>query len=185
MGRRRGGTNKPKQEFAFPSPEQPPVTDAELDAEIDGTAPEAAKYEPTGFADRSAQRRKEYKEKKDIAQAVKEIPQIFTPEQVVWVFDAYVGAVSFIFALVLKADFKIIWEELKLDDDVKKVWAKPLAKIASKYAPSAWAGMTAEIELVASMGIWTVTGFGRAKKVVEDKRQTITLEPSMRGVGAN
>lgn len=112
--------------------------------------------------------------KRETSKAAAEIPEIFTSDQVEWVFDAYVAIICFIYSLLLKTDYKALETELKFDEDVKKQMAKPLAKICSKYAPSAWAGMTAEIELIMTLSVWTVASFGRAKNVavaVEEKKK--------------
>jgi hypothetical protein len=172
-------TKKNRQTFAFPSTDQESFTDAELDAQIDGTV--SAGKPSTKTADtRRKQLEKDADDKKKNAQAVKDIPQIFTPDQVVWVFDVYVGGICFIFSLLLKCEFKVLYEELKLDEDVKLAWAKPLARVASKYAPAEWAGMTAEIELCASLGIWTAAAFGRSKAIAEkekEKKEAETRKP--------
>lgn len=151
-----------RQQFNFPAAEQPsPLSDAEIDAQIDG-----------GEAPVSLNKiREKNKAKKDAADLVKQIPEIFTPEQVAWVFDVYVVLICFVFSILLKCEFKILHDELKLDDDVKLLWAKPLAKVVSKYAPAEWAGMTAEIELVACVGLWTATAFARARQTVEKEKE--------------
>jgi hypothetical protein len=153
MGRR------PKKQFSFPSTAEPVPTDAELDAAIDGT--EAVVKEI----------KKDSAKKSAVAQAIKEIPQIFTPEQVAFVFDLYVGLLCFIYAFIFKCDFKPLFEELKFDEAEKMTLAKPLAKIASKYAPSEWAGMSAEIELCASIGMYTVMSFKRAELVAKREKE--------------
>lgn len=104
-------------------------------------------------------------EKEKVKKAAAAIPEIFTPEQVVWCFDAYVAILSFVYSLVLKTDYKAIQDELEFSPEQKEQMAKPLAKICSKYAPSEWAGMTAEIQLVTMLGVWTVASFQRARNV--------------------
>lgn len=170
MGRKR------RQAFNFPSEEQPAVTD-ELDAQIDrelaeaaGEASETAKQETATRITKDAER------KKKVAAAVKEIPQIFSPEQVSWLFNVYAGALSFIYSYLFKYEFETIFEALKFDDDLALTMAKPLAKICSKYAPSEWAGMTAEIELCASLGMWTVRSYGMAKVAVNADRDKKAIE---------
>lgn len=150
------------------------MTDAELDAAIDGDVSASASFNKTA---ESARR------KKAAADLVKQIPEIFTPEQVVWVFDVYVGLICFVFSLLLKTEFKALHDELKLDEDVKILWAKPLARVASKYAPTEWAGMTAEIELIACLGLWTATAFGRAQNVA--KKEAEKAELSKRATARN
>lgn len=112
--------------------------------------------------------------KEKVKAAAAAIPEIFTPEQVEWVFDAYVGILCFAYSIILKIDFMALWDELKLDDELKKQLSKPLAKICSRYAPAKWAGHTPEIELLTMMGIWTVSSFKRARLVqvaIEEKRR--------------
>ena len=104
-------------------------------------------------------------EKEKVRKAAAAIPEIFTPEQVEWVFDGYVAILSFVYSLALKTDFSAIQEELSFSKEQKESLSKPLAKICSKYAPSEWAGMTAEIQLVTMLGVWTVASFQRAKNV--------------------
>jgi hypothetical protein len=141
MGRR----SKIKQAFAFP------VDSESLDAAVPSSSPEVDKVVS------------ESKKKKEIQSAVAAIPEIFTPEQVVWVFDVYVAILSFVYSLVLKSDFKAISSELSMEEAEKQTMAKPLARVLSKYAPSEWAGMQPEIELITCMGIWTVTSYKRAQ----------------------
>jgi hypothetical protein len=169
---------KRRQSLHFPTVEQDAILDAEIDASIDsGAEPQPQKTPPKTSKKTSFEKiEQDAADKKKNAQVVKEIPQIFTPEQVVWIFDVYVGGVCFVFSILLKTEFKAIYEELKLDDDVKLAWAKPLAKIVSKYAPSEWAAMTAEIELIASVGLWTVAAFQRSKNVAEKEREKKEME---------
>lgn len=121
------------------------------------------------------------KEKKKVLEAVKEIPEIFTPEQIEWVFDAYVGILCLVYCNILKTDFMALWEELKFDDETKKSLSKPLAKICSKHAPASWAANTAEIEIVMMLGVWTASSFKRAKNVqqaqLEKKRDAERTQP--------
>jgi hypothetical protein len=109
------------------------------------------------------------KEKERIKEAVASIPDIFSPEQVEWCFDAYVAILCFIYTIVLKTDFKALQDELKIDDDTKKHLSVPLAKVCSKYAPSKLASMSAEIELITTLGLYTVSTFQRARKVAADQ----------------
>lgn len=128
------------------------------------------------------------KEKKKVLEAVKEIPEIFSPEQVEWLFDAYAGILSFVYSIILKTDFNALWEELKFPDDVKKSVSKPLAKICSKHAPASWAAHTSEIEVLTMLGVWTATSFKRARTVQQeqlkkkiDAERTKPVEPMRRG----
>jgi hypothetical protein len=124
--------------------------------------------------DTAAQLKDNAAEKEEVKKAAATIPEIFTPEQVAWVFDVYVGIISFVYSLVLKCDFKAIQEELEFTAEQKDAMAIPLAKICSKYAPSEWAGMTAEIQLIMTLGIWTVASFQRARnvqKAIEEKKK--------------
>lgn len=128
-------------------------------------------------------------DKKRIAAAAKEIPVIFKPEQVEWVFDAYVAILCFTYSIILKTDYSALETELKFDNDEKEMMAKPLAVICSKYCPSQWAGMSAEIQLITSLSIWTVSSFKRAKTVAEkekekerDKNRTQAVAPMQRAV---
>jgi len=102
-----------------------------------------------------------------VKKAAAAIPEIFTPGQVEWVFDAYTAVLSFLYSLTLKTDFEAIQTELEFSQSQKEMMAKPLAKICSKYAPSEWAGMTDEIQLVTMLGLFTVSSFKRAKMVKE------------------
>lgn len=172
MGRRK----KTIQDFNFPSDNQPSLSDAEIDATIDGTVPGGPVTPLRDFtkkttADKTEKIKKDNTEKKEATQAVKDIPEIFSPDQVAWVLDCYVVAMSFVFSIVMKAEYKIIYEELKLDDEVKAAWSKPLAKIISKHAPSQWAYMTAEIELIGCLAIYSVTGFQRARVAVQRENE--------------
>jgi hypothetical protein len=177
MGRRRGGTNKPKQTFAFPSEEQPvagteQLTDEQLDRAIDtGEFPPEVKVEQPSEAVRVEQIRQKYQKKKDLVQLAKEIPEIIKPEQVAWVFDIYELALSFVLSIALKADYAVIHEELKMDEDQKLVFAKPLARIANKYVPTEWASYSAEIELITTMGIYTATSYGRAQTALRKAKR--------------
>jgi hypothetical protein len=120
-------------------------------------------------------------DKKKVKEAAAAIPEIFTPEQVVWCFDAYVAILSFVYSLVLKVDYKAIQDELEFSPEQKEQMAKPFAKICSKYAPSEWAGMTAEIQLVTMLGVWTVASFQRARNVqktlVEKEKDATRTRP--------
>lgn len=143
------------QSVSFPSTDSPAIVDA-------ATAP---------IAEIIAANESDAKQKKDVKKSADAVPEIFRPEQVAWVFDVYVVALSFIFSITLKADYKIIHDELKFEDAEKDAMAKPLARIASRYAPTAWAGMTAEIELITTLGIWSVTSFRRAQMVATADRE--------------
>ena len=105
--------------------------------------------------------------KQKILDAAKQIPEIFTPDQVKWVFDAYVAILCFVYSIALKTEFKALQDELEFSEEQKDAMAKPLARICSKYAPASWAAMAPEIELVTMLGLFTVASFGRAKLVVE------------------
>ena len=118
--------------------------------------------------------RENAQEKKEVKTAIAEIPEIFTTEQVMFVFDVYVGAISFIYSLILKTDFTAINDELKMEEEQKRLLAEPLAKVCSKYAPAEWAGATAEIQVISMLGIWTATSFQRARNVqkqLEEKKR--------------
>lgn len=110
-------------------------------------------------------------DKKSIAAAAKEIPVIFKPEQVEWVFDAYVAILCFTYSIILKTDYSALETELKFDKEEKEMMAKPLAVICSKYCPAQWAGMSAEIQLITSLSIWTVASFKRAKTVAQAEKE--------------
>jgi hypothetical protein len=125
--------------------------------------------------------------KDSVRKAAAAIPEIFTPEQVKWVFDAYVSILCFVYSIVLKTDFKVLENELEFSEDEKEAMAKPLAKICSKYAPASWAGMSAEIELVTCLSIWTVASFRRAQNVAvkeeekkRDAQRTHPVQPMRR-----
>lgn len=189
-----------RQSVSFPSATQPVFTAEELDAEIDGgkvedlnapAAPAVTSNKDTAAAPRLdttadlllEKQKKDVHRKQEAAKIIKEIPQIFTPDQVAWIFDVYVGAICFVFSMLLKCEFKSLYDELQLDQDVKLAWAKPLAKVASKYAPAEWAGMTAEIELIGSVGLWTATAFGRSKQIAEKERAEKEMELRNRRAG--
>jgi hypothetical protein len=110
-------------------------------------------------------------EKRRVAEAAGKIPEIFTPDQVKWCFDTYVAILCFVYSLVLKTDFKALQTELEFTEEQKDAMAKPLARICSKYAPSSWAGMSAEIELIAMLGVYTVSSFQRAKNVAAKEEE--------------
>lgn len=122
------------------------------------------------------------KEKEGVKKAVEAIPEIFTPDGVKWVFDVYVGLISFIYSLLLKVDFKEINDELKFEEDQKDQLAIPLAKILSKHAPASWAGSTAEIQLITMMGVWTVASFQRARNVQRKAEEAKKAENRTRPV---
>jgi hypothetical protein len=125
--------------------------------------------------------RADAEDKRKVADAVKEIPQIFTPENVEWCFDVYVAVLSFLYSFALKTQFTAIQDELEFSDEQKKQLAVPLAKVLSKYAPKEWAGRTDEIQLITMMGIWTVSSIQRArniaKKEEEKKRDAERTQP--------
>jgi hypothetical protein len=156
-----GGDNDRVQSSAFPS--------AETD-NSNATQPVAA-----------AKISSDAKEKENILEAAKKIPEIFTAKQVKWVFDAYVAVLCFVYSIALKTDFSALQDELAFSEEQKDSLAEPLAKICSKYAPSSWAGMSAEIELVTMMGVWTVASFQRARNVAkaqeEKKRDAERTQP--------
>jgi hypothetical protein len=110
-------------------------------------------------------------DKERVKKAASIIPEIFTPDDVIWVFDVYVGILCFIYSLTLKCEFKVLQDELDFTPEQKELMAKPLAKICSKHAPAEWAGMTAEIQLIAQLGIWTVASFQRARNVVKAEEE--------------
>lgn len=120
-------------------------------------------------------------EKEKVKRAMAAIPEIFTPEQVEWVFDAYVAILSFVYSIALKTDFDAIQTELEFSKEQKEMLSKPLARICSKYAPPSWAGMSAEIQLVTMLGVWTVASFQRARNVAraqeEKKRDAERTQP--------
>jgi hypothetical protein len=125
------------------------------------------------------------KEKERIAEAARNIPEIFTPEQVKWVFDVYVGILCFVYSIILKTDFAALQKELEFDEEQKNSMAVPLAKICSKYAPSSWAGMSAEIQLVSQLGLFTIASFQRAKNVAREQEEkkvekTVPVQPMHR-----
>jgi hypothetical protein len=149
MGRR---TKRQKQEFNFPTQD---ISDAELNSV--SSAPKSS----------TEHWQKDAEEKGKQLSAVASIPEVFRPDQVEFIFDVLAIVLSFIYSQILKYDFKVIHEELAFDKEMKERLSIPLARICSKYAPSEWAGMTAEIELCTTMGIWMVAGFGRAKDAVQ------------------
>lgn len=131
--------------------------------------------------------RTDAEQKRRVAAAAKEIPDIFEPEQVEWVFNIYVSILCFVYSIILKVDIELLAEELKFTPEETALMAKPLAKICSKYAPAEWAGMSAEIQLITSLGVWTVMSFKRAQKVVEkeeekkrDRTRTRAVDPMPR-----
>jgi hypothetical protein len=159
MGRKAGGKNKKNrvvQESSFPS-----------------TAEESVAFSFTNEPEISTSLHDENEKKKKAFKEVEDIPEIFLPEQVAFVLDIYVTTLCFIFSMVLATDFKPLYEELKFEDDFKESLSKPLARICSKYAPHEWAGMQPEIELITSLGLWSVTAFSRAREVQkkEEKRK--------------
>lgn len=141
-----------KQSISFPSENQ----DAALDSVFTATAEEV---------------KADAKTKKEVKKAAEEIPVIFTAEQVSFILHLYVFLISFILSFVLKVDFKKVHEELKLEDAEALRVAEPLARVASKHAPATWAGMTAEIELIAWAGIWTVTAFRRVSAIADAEKK--------------
>src|SRR5882724_10192099 len=171
MGRRPGGKNRSytsiggaqepaAQTSAFPSAES---------TATEQTPPMAARISSDA------------KEKESILEAAKKVPEIFTAENVKWVFDAYLAILCFVYSIALKTEYSALQEELSFDEEQKNMLAEPLAKICSKYAPSSWAGMAPEIQLVSQMGIWTVASFQRAKNVArkeqEKKRDAERTQP--------
>jgi hypothetical protein len=164
---------KRKQKFAFPSQDQPAadaaINDREIDLEIDGSK---------NLIPQNIWTRVDSDKKSNITPA--EIPQIFTPEQVTWIFDAYVGLISLLFAFLLKYEFKIIFQELQFDAEDKMNFAKPLSRIISKHSPASWAQHSDEIQLIGAMGIWTAASFGRAKLAIRKAAQK--KEDEMRNI---
>jgi hypothetical protein len=156
MGRKR---KKEKQQFSFPTQD---TTDQEFDAIVDGEKVSSSSADHW---------KKNAEEKGKQAAAVANIPEIFRPDQVSFIFDILAIVLSFIYSQILKYDFKVIHEELAFDAEQKERLSIPLARICSKYAPSEWAGMTAEIELCCVIGVWMVAGFGRAKQAVAKDQQ--------------
>lgn len=162
---------KKRQAFQFPQADQPAsdVSDAELDAFID--AEKAADAATDAKKDKARKLKADGEQKKAVLDAAKAIPEIFKPEDVKFAFDVYVGVICFLFSIAYKCDFTALYEELKLDEPTKEHLAKPLAKVFSKYAPAEWAGMTAEIELISFVGIWTVAAMPRAKTIADKEKQ--------------
>jgi hypothetical protein len=126
-------------------------------------------------------------EKDSVKKAVAAIPEIFTPEMVGWLFDVYVGIISFVYSLILKVDFNEISKELEFTEEQKELMSKPLARILSKHAPASWAGISDEIQLITQIGIWTVVSFKRAKMVQDriaekkkDAERTTPVAPMRR-----
>jgi hypothetical protein len=157
-----------KQKFNFPS--------AEETASLDSIVNPAATAEEIK-ADATA--------KKELKKAADEIPQIFSAEQVAFILHLYVFIVSFILAYALKVDFKKVHEELSLEPKEALKIAEPLARVISKHAPAKWAGMTAEIEIIAWLGVWTTMAYRRVgiisdaekeskKKVAQNPQATTT-----------
>jgi hypothetical protein len=136
---------------------------------------------PSSVNSPAAEFERDATEKRDVKKAVAEIPEIFKPEAVAWLFDVYVGIVSFVYSLVLKVEFKEISEELEFTEEQKNELAKPLARILSRHAPASWAAHSDEIQLLTQMGIWTVVSFKRAKmvqeKVSEKKKDANRTQP--------
>jgi hypothetical protein len=173
---------KAKQKFNFPSADQPPaetasLTDAELDAQIDCAESEKADAKTDRII-------KDARKKKQAAQAVKEIAPIFTADQLKWVPNFYAALLAFILSFVLKYDYEVIFDAIKFDDEQSLALANPLARIASKYAPSEWAAMTAEIEICMALGMYSVRAYGSAKNAIEAdrkrKQQMETQRPQSR-----
>jgi hypothetical protein len=125
---------------------------------------------------------RESKIKQQNKDAEAKYPEIFSEESVAWIPNAYVGFISFIHSQVLKCKWKVVFEELKFDDEQSKMMAKPIAKIASKYAPAKWAGETAEIELITMLGIFTAMSFNRAKMAVAKDKEKKETESKRRPV---
>ena len=104
--------------------------------------------------------------KQQVAEAVREIPEIFEPEQIEGLLDVYSVILAFLFSVVLKAPFDIIHPAIKMDNDFKKSVSKPLAKLLSKLAPVEWAGMKDEIQVGIAVIIYSAASFGHAKSAV-------------------
>jgi hypothetical protein len=131
----------------------------------DETVQATAFPQSTSVAPAAEELREDATKKEEVKKAAAAIPEIFTPENVEWAFDVYVGILSFVYSLVLKCDFKAINDELDFTKEQKESMSKPLARILSKHAPAEWAGMTDEIQLVMTLGVWTVASFQRARNV--------------------
>lgn len=120
-------------------------------------------------------------EKNKVLDAVNKIPDIFTPEDVAWFFDVYVGLLCYVYSIVLKTDFKALYDELEFKDSQKKDMAVPLSKILSKTVPASWAGLKNEIQLIGMLGVYTVVSFKRAQMVankeVEKKKDAERTQP--------
>jgi hypothetical protein len=109
--------------------------------------------------------------KKEVLEAINKIPEIFTPADVKWCFDVYVGILCFVYSIVLKCDFKALQKELEFTDEQKDMMAVPLAKIASKTVPASWASLKNEFQLIGMLGIYTVTSFKRAQNVAKEEAE--------------
>jgi hypothetical protein len=180
MGRRPGGKNRPRASFSLSDVDEMVQRHKEAKAE---TAHQTSAF-PTSETREATPATKisgDAKNKKEILEAAGEIPDIFTKENVKWVFDLYVALLCFAYSIALKAEFSALQDELSFDEEQKDSLAVPLAKICSKYAPSEWAGMAAEIQLVTMMGVWTVASFQRARNVAkaqeEKKRDAERTQP--------
>jgi hypothetical protein len=110
---------------------------------------------------------KDAAEKREVLNAVQSIPEIFTPEDVKWCFDVYVGILCFAYSIILKTDFDALKNELEISKEHKDMMAVPLAKILSKTVPASWAGLKNEFQLIGMLGIYTVTSFKRAQAVAK------------------
>lgn len=109
--------------------------------------------------------------KEEVKKAAAAIPEIFTPKDVIWLFDVYTTLISFLYSMALKTDMDAIEKELEFSQEQKELMAEPLARIFSKYAPPEWAGKTAEIQLVVMLGVWTSMSYKRAKNVAQVEKE--------------
>jgi hypothetical protein len=172
---------KPKnQTYAFPMPEGEHVDNISIDREIDGHDNSVVDVDDAGKVSDVS---KKSDAKKRLAAAVKEIPQIFEPEHIAFVFNIYAGLLALGFSFLFKTDFEVVYDELQIEPETAAAWAKPLARILSKYAPVAWAGMTAEIELIAAIGLYTASSFGRARNAAKRHVEQTKREPSPKRAG--
>jgi len=177
MGRRPGGKNRPKSSVSFSDTPEKRREDTQSSA-----FPTAERSNNDAETPLEAKKiTSDAEQKTNILEAAKKIPEIFTAEQVKWIFDLYVAVLCFTYSTALKTDFAALQDELEFDDEQKNSLAIPLAHILSKHAPASWAGKADEIQLITMMGIWTVASFQRArnvaKKKLEEKRDAERTQP--------
>lgn len=108
------------------------------------------------------------KKKEEVKKAAAAVPEIFTPEQIIWVFDVYVGLLCLVYSYALKVEFDALQTELEFSQEQKELMAKPLARLLSRVAPPEWAGHTDEIQLISMLGVFTVMSYQRARKIKHD-----------------